>query len=390
MEQSPTEKDAGAGGGGGEAKMCENVLFAEVEEVQMLIAALVGLDAAAVDLDEEEAVTTCEKLCTIFDRYQEQGQLLDKHLEGIIKPIMNRARELIQRQPCSSTASSTAAHDTAASRDSRDDGSASFPVQTFSSRLFDVLLKVVYFLCKVRGYKPVVQLLPHEVHDVEPVLKVMQGQDPTDHERWPTRYVLLLWLSILARVPFDLNTIDSSGGGVGEEGSLAKSIIELCRSYLADSGLAMKGASVCIAQLLTRPDMESVHIGEFFQWANEVLDTTTASDGGADTFRVTGVLLSLVEMFKRGNRSQLLEHVDVIFDNTLDLVDTVGATSSLLRKLVMKLTQRIGLQFLPPKIPTWRYQRGHRSLLVNLQRQQGQGTGQGSSGEGGGLSLIHI
>eukprot|EP00750_Incisomonas_marina_P008311 INCI15429.2.p1 GENE.INCI15429.2~~INCI15429.2.p1 ORF type:complete len:1175 (+),score=212.74 INCI15429.2:182-3706(+) len=340
-------------GGLGVAATSENVLFKEVDEVRDLVQLLVSMDAAAVDIDDAEALRACDKLCSIFDQYQEQAQLLDKHLEGIVTPVMSRARELIAQQ--------------VAGPQSDADEAASFPVQAFSSRLFDVLMKIIYFLCKVRGYKTVVQLLPHEVHDVEPVLKVLQGQDPQDHDRWPTRYSLLLWLSILARVPFDLTTIDSSAG-TGSEDSLATSIIALCRSYLSDSGLAMKGASVCLAQLLTRPDMESRHIGEFFEWANEILEQ--GATGGSDTFQVTGVLLSLVEMFKHGNRSQLLEHVDIIFDSTLDLVDTVGASSSLLRKLLMKLTQRIGLQFLPPKIPTWRYQRGHRSLLVNLQKQQ--------------------
>ena len=183
-------------------------------------------------------------------------------------------------------------------------------------------------------------------------------------------------------MPFDLSTIDSSATSAGSgEDSLATAIISVCRSYLSDSGLAMKGASVCIAQLLTRPDMESKHIGDFFEWANSVLETGT--EDGADQFTITGVLLSLVEIFKRGTRSQLLEHTDIIFDITLDLVHTVGATSSLLRKLLMKLIQRIGLQFLPPKIPTWRYQRGHRSLLVNLQQQQNQNQNQPAAQESG-------
>jgi tubulin-specific chaperone D len=33
---------------------------------------------------------------------------------------------------------------------------------------------------------------------------------------------------------------------------------------------------------------------------------------------------------------------------------------------VVKLFQRIGLAFLPPRVVAWRYQRGQRSLLQNL------------------------
>ena len=40
--------------------------------------------------------------------------------------------------------------------------------------------------------------------------------------------------------------------------------------------------------------------------------------------------------------------------------------NGLLRKLAVKLCQRIGLTFLPPRVALWRYQRGNRSLELNL------------------------
>jgi hypothetical protein len=43
--------------------------------------------------------------------------------------------------------------------------------------------------------------------------------------------------------------------------------------------------------------------------------------------------------------------------------------NSLIRKLRMKLTQRIGLCYLKPKLATWRYQRGSRSLRNNLENK---------------------
>lgn len=39
---------------------------------------------------------------------------------------------------------------------------------------------------------------------------------------------------------------------------------------------------------------------------------------------------------------------------------------TLIRKLIIKVFQRIALIFLPPKEAKWRYQRGSRSLLQNL------------------------
>ena len=40
--------------------------------------------------------------------------------------------------------------------------------------------------------------------------------------------------------------------------------------------------------------------------------------------------------------------------------------NTLLRKLYTKLTQRLGMIFLRPKIAAWRYQRGSRTLADNL------------------------
>ena len=40
----------------------------------------------------------------------------------------------------------------------------------------------------------------------------------------------------------------------------------------------------------------------------------------------------------------------------------------LTRKLATKLIQRIGMAFLPPRVAAWRYQRGKRSLMENLNK----------------------
>lgn len=43
------------------------------------------------------------------------------------------------------------------------------------------------------------------------------------------------------------------------------------------------------------------------------------------------------------------------------------ANNAVVRKLRTKLTQRVGLCYLKPKIASWRYQRGNRSLRQNLE-----------------------
>lgn len=62
-------------------------------------------------------------------------------------------------------------------------------------------------MIKTRGYKTVIKFFPHEVSDMEPVTEVLQKCDYQNNEM---PYVLVLWLSIIVLVPFDLTTIDSA------------------------------------------------------------------------------------------------------------------------------------------------------------------------------------
>jgi hypothetical protein len=82
-----------------------------------------------------------------------------------------------------------------------------------------------------------VRFFPHEVADIEPALRLLRAQDRNDHDSWETRcvradtqqppqtatradagthacaalsYGLLLWMSMVVLIPFDLKTIDSS------------------------------------------------------------------------------------------------------------------------------------------------------------------------------------
>jgi hypothetical protein len=74
-------------------------------------------------------------------------------------------------------------------------------------------------LVVVRGFKTVVKFFPHEAQDLEKVLmvfttvKARSKMVKTEEDAvavWESQSILLLWLSMLILVPFDLATIDSS------------------------------------------------------------------------------------------------------------------------------------------------------------------------------------
>lgn len=173
--------------------------------------------------DPEVWRNSSRKICGILDTYLEQPYLLDPHLGGLIGPIMQHVRKTLRSWHAIRVGEREAA--TAAGL-----GSA-FAFQVLHDPHLNALLGIVYHSCKTRGFKHIVKLMPHEVADLEPAVQALCCQDSSDHQSWETRYVLLLWLSILVLVPFDLASIDS-GGGAG----LILSLINVCKSFLADPG----------------------------------------------------------------------------------------------------------------------------------------------------------
>ena len=75
-------------------------------------------------------------------------------------------------------------------------------------------------------------------------------------------------------------------------------------------------------------------------------------------------------IFKHGHRDRLEGRIPLVAECMRVAAEalTTNKASTLQRKLTMKLSQRIGLQYMPPRLIKWRYQRGQRSLLDNLSR----------------------
>jgi hypothetical protein len=317
-------------------------LFAHREEAMELLRSIVDAGGASGD----GCSGYVSKWQLLLDNYLEQPVLLDPHLQAMMDVLMPRARGLlVQPEPDG-------------------EGGSSFPYQMKKNPSLQAVCAAVYHLCRVRGYKAVMTLLPHEAADLEPVLLSLQCQDRTDYETWETRYVLLLWLSMLCLIPFDMSTVDSSSPS---SSGLVPTVISLCKDYLGDAALTRDAASVCLGQLLTRPDVRLPHLPDFVLWGTDLLqqggEGTAESLAGA--FRTTGVLSTLAAVFKRGDRDVLGSVAGSLLE-PLVAISEQDTRHTLQRKLVVKLFQRIGLTFLPPRVQSWRYERGKRSLLENL------------------------
>uniref|UniRef100_A0A8C2UFH5 Tubulin-specific chaperone D n=1 Tax=Coturnix japonica TaxID=93934 RepID=A0A8C2UFH5_COTJA len=303
--------------------------FTESQEVRALLG---NLRCVYGDSVAQEVIV--EKFIVIMDKYQEQPHLLDRHLEW----MMNMLLDVI-----------------------RDSGSP--PV------LFHLAFKFLYIITKVRGYKLFLRLFPHEVTDLQPVLDMIADQNPKDCETWETRYMLLLWLSMICLIPFDLARFD--GKVVSEEGHsrmpTMDRILEIAKCYLVVSDKARDAAAVLVSKFIVRPDVRQKRMADFLDWTLSML-SKSSFQSMEGTVVMNGMLQALAQLFKHGKREDCLPYAATVLE-CLDKCKLSESNQMVLRKLGMKLVQRLGLTFVKPKVAKWRYQRGCRSLAANLQAQ---------------------
>ncbi|NXM31164.1 TBCD protein, partial [Oxyruncus cristatus] len=303
--------------------------FTESREVAELIANLRGVFGELVT--REMAV---ERFVGIMDKYQEQPHLLDHHLEGMMNSLLDIVRDKGSPPP-----------------------------------LVHLAFKFLYIITKVRGYKRFLPLFPHEVRDLQPVLDLLAEQNPRDSETWETRYMLLLWLSMICLIPFDLARFDGnlvSEGGKARQPTMDR-ILDMAKCYLVVSDKARDAAAVLVSKFIVRPDVRQSRMAEFLDWVLSML-SKSSSQTMEGTVIVNGMLQALAQLFKHGKREDCLPYAVTVLE-CLDKCKLSESNQMVLRKLGMKLVQRLGLTFVKPKVAKWRYQRGCRSLAANLQAQ---------------------
>ncbi|CAG8496822.1 13874_t:CDS:10, partial [Acaulospora colombiana] len=326
----------------------ESSHFEKASEFFSLLPILLKSADDSVQLDEKQDVEqerNLRKLISLIDPYQEQPFLLDPHLENMVKPMMELLRVYIK---------SANVHELTISKNITD-----YKVQVPGKvkRLFILM----YYIMKIRGFKTVVKFFSHEVSDLEPTFYFLVALDPNDYTGWETRYVLLIWLSLICMIPFDLKTVDSLAVAGGNKFPLVDHMIDLAKFYLKVTGKERDGAAVFLSRLLTRRDIAEIYLADYIQWAQE------AARNNKDVFTITGILTSLCAIYKLGQRQTLLPTLDIAW-SCLFLLEDDGTFSknTLVRKMLVKLAQRFGLCYLRPKVASWRYKRGNRSLKDNL------------------------
>jgi hypothetical protein len=95
-----------------------------------------------------------------------------------------------------------------------------------------------------------VRFFPHEIADLSIVLNYLLMPDGPVQEQsqWALRYIVLLWLSLICMIPFDLTQFDEDD----QIGRTAEIIESIGKTYLGHSGLEREGAALSLSRFYTR------------------------------------------------------------------------------------------------------------------------------------------
>ncbi|KAL9348492.1 hypothetical protein Peur_059858 [Populus x canadensis] len=296
-------------------------------------------------------LSSVHKIRSIMDKYQQQGELLEPYLESIVSPLMQIIR------------------------------TRTIELGFESDEILEIIKPIciiIYTLVTVCGYKAVIKFFPHQVSDLELAVSLLEkchGANAVTSLRQESKgemeakCVMLLWLSILVLVPFDISSVDTSIASSNELGELELAplvlrILKFSKDYLSNAGPMRTISGLVLSKLISRPDMPMAFTS-FIEWTHEVLSSGT--DDFSSHFQLLGAVEALAAIFKAGGRKGLMGVVSTVWTD-VSLLEKSGtaAHSPLLRKYLVKLTQRIGLTCLPPRSPAWCYVGRTSSLGENV------------------------
>ncbi|KAH8104609.1 TBCD protein [Cristinia sonorae] len=277
------------------------------------------------------------KISGIFNEYLEQSYLLDSHLEDLLTPVVTQLKAATKETP------------------------ARIGDKQHTDYVGSVG-QLLYYYVKFRGYKTITRFFPHEIADLDIALGFLLLPDGPASELyyWWLRYVMLLWLSLICMLPFDLEQFDEAEN----RGQTASQIESVAKAHLNNAGLERDAAALLLSRYYTRKDM--VHkLAPFLQWTKELIPSSS------ELLRFMGALRACCEIAKTGAAEIVNDHSSMLLDITTALGENKTMMSNtVIRKLRTKLISRIILRGLPGN--TRRTRRHARVLLASSSESQAE------------------
>ncbi|THH10470.1 hypothetical protein EW145_g1291 [Phellinidium pouzarii] len=284
--------------------------FEKLDETTDALETLLSRSLAIEPTPEEnkEEIVQLQRLTEILALYQEQPYLLDPHLEKLVTPIVDVLRS-----------------------HARDLTSGS--MTAYSSRPQDM------------------RFFPHEVSDLSVAMDYMKLDGPVkETDNWALRYLVLLWLSLVCMLPFDLSQFDNDG-----DERTAFALEKIARVELDKAGIERDGASLMLSRLYMRKDSVAVFTSFLDAFELEVRNSPRL-------FTCIGSLQVIAEVAKSASSDLLETHIPRMQAIVSELAQ-VGfiAENTVVRKLRTKSISRIATRMIPMD-PGKRRQTG-KSLL---------------------------
>ncbi|WFC99142.1 hypothetical protein MYAM1_001884 [Malassezia yamatoensis] len=204
------------------------------------------------------------------------------------------------------------------------------------NRSIEQYCRLLYTYSKVRGYKVILRFLTHNVDDVLPLLfsletfqtQIQNGQIV----RWEATYILLLWLSLVALVPFALHSFE-------DDTSPAARMDALARQFLSQPGKERDAASLLIGSLYRRHDVLQLRLGSFLNWSMFRMQETKSQ------FEATGILQALCAITKTCD-GNFVNQIMTILPLLLGHLTPWESKSVILNRFRTKLVGRLAMRIL--------------------------------------------
>lgn len=161
-----------------------------------------------------------------------------------------------------------------------------------------------------------------------------------DSYEWQSRYIFLLWISLLIQCPFDLKRVFRNEAWCRFYSEFVENIVR--DNLLMDvGGKELQAASILLASLFKRPS-ETVELQNFLDWAIKNYENRT------ENYRM-GILTTLVQLGKDADDDILLPHYEKISQisafasincSSVTIVSTILALK--LKAKIVQLEVKIG------------------------------------------------
>ncbi|KAH9980287.1 TBCD protein [Lactifluus volemus] len=293
--------------------------FEKHDEFVKLQTEILSLDTNPQSSDDDvgRRINLVWNVTNIFAEYQEQSYLLDPFLEELVTPVVDKFKFY--------------ARGLTTGRFRLEDLATFDPGQELTAPLTRVSY-LLYNYLKFRGHKTIIRFFPHEITDLAMALDFAQALERAQNTStlWSTRYVALLWISLICMIPFDFSQFDDDG----KEGHTAIQIESLAKRSLTNSGIVRESAAILLSRFYVRKD--------------------TCSREQEDIFECLGIYQTLCGVVKNSPSGVLSQLIPDFFEAARSLQpSSTLCTNASIRKLRIKLLSRTALRLLPalPRAP---------------------------------------